>query len=138
MNYGSYSSQRYLETSVVTASPEQLVVMSYEGAIGLLKQAIIQIERKDYEGKRNSINRALGLVHHLQNSLDMNRGGEISIELRRIYQYVSSKIVEGSIHFKSDPLNEAVKLLSTLLEPWREIVSQKQNQANSMPAGMVG
>jgi flagellar protein FliS len=138
MSYGSYSSQRYIETAIITASPEQRVVMIYEGAIGLLKQATTQIECKDLEGKRNSINRALGLVHHLQSSLDMSRGGEISVELNRIYKYVSSRIVEGSMHLKTDALNEAANLLSTLLESWREVASQKQNQANSMPTKMVG
>jgi len=76
-------------------------------------------------------------VHHLQSCLDMQRGGEISSELRQIYTYVSSKIVEGSMQLKTDPLYEAVNLLSTLLESWREIASRKDQPA-VMPARMVG
>ena len=50
MNYSP--SQRYYETSVSTSSPEQLVVMLYEGAIRQLKQAVMQIESRNLDGKR--------------------------------------------------------------------------------------
>jgi flagellar protein FliS len=137
MSYGAYSSNRYLETAVLTATPEQLVVITYEETIRRLKQAIGQIDSKDFEGKRRTVNQALAMVHHLQSCLDMQRGGEISSELRQIYTYVSSKIVEGSMQLKTDPLYEAVNLLSTLLESWREIASRKDQPA-VMSARMVG
>ena|SRR5215469_4041629 len=138
MSQANHSSQRYLETAVLTASPEQLVVMMYEEAIRHLKQAITQIDCNDFEGKRRSINLALGIIHYLQNSLDMNRGQDIAVELRRIYKYVSSKVVEGSIQLKTAPLEESVRLLSTLLESWREVAAQRQKQAHSIATTMVG
>lgn len=138
MSYGTYSSQRYLETSILTATPEQLVVMMYEGAIRHLKLSITHIEERNLEGKRLSINKSLEIINGLRSALDMTRGQDIAVELRRIYSYVSSKIVEGSIQLKTDPINEAVQLMSTLLESWREVAIQRQKQANTMTARMVG
>jgi flagellar protein FliS len=93
--YGDQSYGRYLETSVITATPEQLVVMLYEGAIRYSKQAIVQIENRDLQGKRVSVDRALGIVQQLQTSLDMKRGGELAVDLRRLYQYIGSKILQA-------------------------------------------
>ena len=138
MTYGTYSSQRYLETAIRTATPEQLIVITYEETIRCLKQAITQVETTNFEGKRRSVNLALGMVHHLQSCLDMERGGEISNELRRIYKYVSAQIVDGSMQLKTDPLNEAITILSTLLESWREVAFRKQQESIATSANLVG
>jgi flagellar protein FliS len=138
MTYGTYSSQRYIETAILTASPEQRVVLLYEQAIRSLKLAAVHIEQKNLEGKRRSLDNVLGILRHLQTSLDMRQGGEIAVELRRIYQYIGNKVLEASIQLKTDPLQEAAQLLSTLLESWREVASRTEKGANSMPARMVG
>jgi flagellar protein FliS len=138
MSYGTYSSQRYIETAILTASPEQRVVLLYEQAIRSLKQAIVYIEQKDLEAKRRSLDNVLGVLQHLQTSLDMRQGGEIAIELRRIYQYISNKVLEASVQLRTGPLHEAVQLLSTLLESWRQIASPTEKSANPTPARMVG
>src|SRR5437763_16087006 len=100
MSYGTYSMNRYQEPSITTASPEQLVVMMYEGAILSLKQAATQIEAKDLMGKRHSINRATATVQHLQGTLHRERGGNITADLDRIYTHALGKILEGPTHLK--------------------------------------
>ena len=137
MTYGQAYSDRYLETAVLTATPEQLVVMLYEGAIRYLSQAMVCIEVRDYERKRVAVDLALGIVEHLQTSLDMRKGGAISGELRKLYKYIGAKILQGSIELKTEPLDEAVKLLSTLLESWRQVASRKQ-ASRIMSAEAVG
>ena len=135
MNNRNHSSNRYFETSVTTSSPEQLVVLLYEAAIRHLKQAITNIEDKDLNGKRQSVDRAMAIVQHLQSTLDMERGGQISLELDRLYTYVVFRILDGSAKLTVGPLEEAVKLLSSLLEAWREVAKQKQGL--SLPAKSV-
>ena len=134
MSYGTYSLNRYQETSITTASPEQLVVMMYEGAILSLKQAATQIEMKDLMGKRHSINRATAIIQHLQGTLDKQRGGNIAEDLDRIYTYVLGRILEGSIQLKPAPLHEAVKVLENLLDSWEEIARQKRPSVISKKA----
>lgn len=135
MNYSP--SQRYYETSVSTSSPEQLVVMLYEGAIRQLKQAVMQIESRNLDGKRQSVDRAVAIIQHLQGTLDMRRGGEISVELDRLYSYVLSRIIDGSTRLETAPLHEAAKLLTTLLSSWEEVARQKQEKTVSPPVRMA-
>ena len=136
MNYQNLLG-RYEETSVRTSSPEQLVVMLYEGAIRYLRQAVNQIQEKDLQGKRQSVDRALAIVQHLQGTLDMRRGGEISVELDKIYSYITSRILAGSTELKTAPLEEAAKLLGTLLTSWEEVARQKNQQSKSGPARVL-
>ncbi len=137
MNNWGHPTRNYYETSVTTSSPEQLVVMLYQGAVRHLKQAVIDIQNNDLVGKRQSVDRAMAIVQHLQGTLDMERGGEISVELDRIYTYVTSCILDGSIKLKTAPLEEAVKLLATLLESWEEIARQKYIQSVPPQASTV-
>src|SRR5580700_9999816 len=111
MSNWNSSASRYYETSVTTASPEQLVVMLYEGAIKYLRQSVTAIEEKNLVGKRQSIDRAMAIVQHLRNTLDMERGGEISVELDKLYIYMTNCIINGSIKLQTAPLQEAIKLL---------------------------
>ncbi len=134
MNKWGQPSRSYYETSVTTSSPEQLVVMLYQGAIRYLKQSVIEILKVDLVAKRQSVDRAVAIVQHLQSTLDMERGGEISVELDRLYSYVLSRILDGSIKLETAPLEEAVKLLTTLLESWEEVARQKQIRFVPPPA----
>jgi len=114
-------------------------VMLYDGALRNLNLAISCIESKDIEGKRVSVNRALAIVQHLQGTLDLERGGELAAGLNRIYDYVVTKILEGSMQLKASPLQEAVKLLKNLLSSWEEVARQKQRQPHSgLSKVMVG
>jgi len=134
MNNGSILTQRYQQTSVNTATPEQLVVMLYEGAIQALKKAVAAIEQNDLEQKRTSVDRTLGLIQHLQNTLDMERGGEIAADLDRLYTYMTSRIMEASTTLDAAPLREVIKLVSPLMEAWKEVARKKQESLSSEKA----
>jgi flagellar secretion chaperone FliS len=135
MNYGSSLTQRYQETSVNTASGEQLVVMLYEGAIKSLRTAVADIEAKNIEGKRQAVDKALGIVQHLQDTLDRERGGHIAADLDRLYTYIISRILDGSAKLEVAPIQEAVKLLTPLLSAWEEVARKKHE--TPVPAEVV-
>ena len=120
----------YQEVAVQTSSPTKLVVMLYEGAIRFLRQSIAAIEAKDFERKRQSIDRGMAVIQHLQSTLD-KRGGEMSVELDRLYTYITSRVLEGSGKLEIAPLEEAVKLLTTLLSGWQQIANKEQEQTVS-------
>jgi flagellar protein FliS len=137
MSNWNNSATRYYETSVTTASPEQLVVMLYEGAIKYLRQSIAAIEEKNLVGKRQSIDRAVAIVQHLQGTLDMQRGGEISVELDKLYTYMIRGIVNGSVKLQTAPLEEVVKLLTTLLEGWEVVAKERRRERSAPTQGTV-
>lgn len=128
-------SHTYQEISVQTSSPVKLVVLLYEGAIRFLRQSVTAIQKKDLETKRQSIDRAVAVIQHLQGTLDMDRGKQVAAELDRLYAYITSRIVEGSAKLQVAPLEEAIKLLTVLLSGWEEVV--KKEQANAVPTTLL-
>ena len=128
-------SNTYQEIAVQTSSPTKLVVMLYEGAIRFLGQSVTAIRSNDIEGKRQSIDRAMAVIQHLQSTLDRDQGGDVAAKLDNLYIYITSKIMEGSTKLQTAPIEEAIKLLNVLLSGWEEIV--KKEQGNTVPTTLL-
>jgi flagellar secretion chaperone FliS len=122
-------SNRYKEIAVQTSSPTRLVVMLYEGAIRFLQQSIAAIVSNDLDLKRQAVDRAVAVIQHLQNTLDLDRGGEVAAELYRLYTYIHSRILEGSTKLQIVALEEAIKLLTVLLSGWEEAARKEEQHA---------
>ena len=78
----------YKENSITTQSKGRLIVMLYEGAIKFMKLAIENIEQKDYEAKNNYLIRAQNIITELNAVLDVEAGGEIAENLRKLYVFM--------------------------------------------------
>jgi flagellar protein FliS len=136
MSYPNHRSTTYQETSVNTASPTKLVVMLYQGSIRFLGQAIDDIQAKNLTQKAQSIDRAVAIIQHLQSTLDLTNGQEIARELDRLYTYVLDRILQGSVRLDPAPIQEAIKLLTTLLSAWEGITNEPETKT-SVPAGVL-
>ena len=126
MNLYTNKTNTYKEVAVQTSSPAKLVVMLYEGAIRFLRQSISAIPLKHLSAKRHSIDRAVAIIQHLQSTLDLQQGQQVAAELDRLYDYITSRVIEGSGRLDVAPLEEAIKLLTVLLSGWEEIVKKEQ------------
>jgi len=114
----------YLKTDIETASPLKQVVMLYDKAIVCLKDAINNIQEGDIKSKINNINRATEIILALNSSLDMEQGKEIAKDLRDLYEFSYSKILEA--HAKNDIklLEDIIEILNTLRSAWEELLSK--------------
>jgi flagellar protein FliS len=119
----NHATTRYYESQVTTSSPEKLVVMLYEAAIRSLTQSISHVENGNPNGKRDSVDKALAIIQQLQTTLDMEKGGHIAAQLERLYGYITSRILDGSANLDKRPLEEAVRLLTTLHSAWATVAS---------------
>lgn len=128
MSYGNSRSALYKETSVVTASPTQLVVMLYEGAIRFLTNAARNIRSGDLVGKSESVSRAVAIIQHLRDTLDLEKGQHIARDLDRLYQYTLSRVLEGSTKLNPTAIEDAIKVLANLLPAWEEIAKKEHEQ----------
>jgi flagellar secretion chaperone FliS len=128
MNYPNRRSGLYKETSVLTASPTNLVVMLYEGAIRFLTRAASDIRKRDLVSKAESVSRGVAIIQHLRFTLDMEKGQNIARELDRLYEYALSRVLEGSSRLDAAAIDEAVKVLSNLLPAWEEIAKKEQEK----------
>ena len=121
----------YKEVSISTSSPTNLVVLLYQGSVRFLREAVDDIKRQDDVHKCQSIDQAAAIVHYLQSTLDTEKSQDLARELKRLYDYITVRIDEGSTRLDCQPIEEVIKLLETLLSGWEQIALIEQKNAVS-------
>ena len=124
----SYGQQQYKKTQVATVDRGRLIVLLYEGAISFLTKAKACLEEKDIPGACNLINRAQDIIDELNASLNMEAGGEISGNLRKLYLFMSDQLVKAKMGNGEDTISEVVRMLGTLNDAWRQAVVTPEAQ----------
>jgi flagellar secretion chaperone FliS len=117
----------YRRTAVQSSSPLGLVVMLYDGAIKFVLEAREAIARNDVRARTTAVSRALAIVAELQNTLNLKEGGEVGLELDRLYSYLNTRLLDITAKADDEAAKEVHKLLSTLREGWSQIASQQQS-----------
>lgn len=100
----------------MTASPEELVMMLYNGIIRFVNEAKQAIDDKNIERAHNSITRAQDIVLELMSTLDMQY--DISKNLYSIYEYLSRRLIEANLKKDKVALDEVESLVSDLKDTW--------------------
>ncbi len=111
----------YRQAAVTTQSRGRIVVMLYEGAIKFLKLGAKAIEEGDPAGKGHYINKALDIIDELNMSLDMEAGGEISENLRKLYVFMGTHLAQANSRSDTKMIREIITLLEELNQGWRAI-----------------
>jgi flagellar protein FliS len=111
----------YQDSAVTTQSKGRLIVLLYDGAIKFMKLAIKELQAGNFEAKGKYINKAQDIINELNAVLDMNAGGDIANNLRKLYCFMSNRLSEANI--KRDPkmINEVIKLMEELNQSWKAI-----------------
>ena len=120
MSYGNYA-QEYRKNAVIGASPVQLVVMLYDGALKFMEQGKVSMAARDIQKQNHYIQKAQRIVMELMSSLDMVKGGEIAKNLLALYTYVLEELVSANIEDRSECLDRAMRTLTELRESWVEV-----------------
>jgi len=108
-----------LETSVAAASPIQLIILLYDGAISASKTAVLHINNKNYEKKGAAISKAIMIIESgLRLSLDKEVGGEIAENLDAMYRYMSDRLYYANLKKQTEPVQEVIDLLLDLRSAW--------------------
>jgi flagellar protein FliS len=123
-----YGANRYKQASVQTATPAQILLMLYEGAIKNVKKATECLDRKDIAGKGAYIGKAHDIVNELVNTLNFEVGGNIARDLERLYNFMIEQLVKANSENSKECLQAVQKLLETLLAGWRGAIEQTQKQ----------
>jgi flagellar protein FliS len=112
--------QAYKESAVLTAPPERLVVMLYDGIRRFLFQATVAMREGNIELSNNRLQRAEAIIDELNATLDMSQG-EVAERLRALYQFSRRHLMQARLQRSPEMVEEAAKLLDTLGDAWREI-----------------
>ncbi|GAB6086322.1 flagellar export chaperone FliS [Alkaliphilus crotonatoxidans] len=109
---------QYKESSIKTASPQELTLMLYNGAIKFMNQGKLHIQQKNVEGANEALKRAQDIIQELNITLDMKY--EISQNLRSIYLYILEKLVDANISKDCVYLDESIEMVTELRDTWKE------------------
>ncbi|MEH2920911.1 flagellar export chaperone FliS [Samsonia erythrinae] len=124
--YNMKGSQAYaqvgLESSVMSASPHQLIVMLFDGARSAMMRARILIEQGDIPGKGVALSKAIDIINNgLKAGLDNEKGGELVENLSALYDYMSQRLLIANLHNDANAIAEVEALLENIADAWRQI-----------------
>ena len=122
MAYGNQA-QEYRKNAVLGASPAQLVVMLYDGALRFIEGGRLAMAAKDLSRQNESLQRAQKIVIELMSTLDREKGGELATNLASLYDFVLDRLMRANIEDAEKPLDEAARTLRELREAWVQIAT---------------
>ncbi len=128
-----------METGVLAASPNKLIIMLYEGAIAACQSAIMHMQKKDIENKGAMLSKAIMIIESgLRLSLDKKAGGEVAASLDSLYAYMSHRLTIANIRNQPEQVQEVIKLLTDLKGAWEAIGNEqaRSSAASQMPASI--
>lgn len=108
------------ENAINTATPEELTLMLYDGALKFANKAVIAIEKKNYTEANNFIQRTKDIIRELQLTLNMKY--EISNQLRDAYEYMHYRLTQANIKKDLDMLNEVIEHIRLFRDTWKEAI----------------
>lgn len=114
----------YLRDAVLTASPEKLQLMLYDGAIRFLRQANEAIDRKDFETSFLRLTRAQNIVLEMRNGLNFDVNPELCKRAAAIYDFLYHKLIEANVTRDPRHIADALRVLEIERETWRMIVDK--------------
>ena len=114
-------SQVSLQTEVMEADPHKLIQLLLEGSLTRLSMAKNFIELGDIEKKNEKIGQVVEILCSLQESLDHERGGEISMNLERLYDYMTRRLFDANRLNDNNIITEVMGLLLEIKAGWEGI-----------------
>jgi flagellar protein FliS len=119
--YLASSRSAYQKSAVLTATPEQLVVMLYDGAHRFLSQAAAAMRERDVPTTHQRLRRAEAIIHHLLSTLDFEQAGELPHQLQSIYLFCLRHLNEARAHLDPERVEQVDRLLGELREAWAQV-----------------
>jgi flagellar secretion chaperone FliS len=114
------------------ATPHQLTKMLFSGALRALAIAETAMKQKQFQLKGEQLARAINIIEGLDDSLDMEKGGELAENLRGLYIYMVQRLYKSS--FDNDPVivREVSELLREISSAWDNIPLEDRNKTSVM------
>jgi flagellar secretion chaperone FliS len=117
-----HMADRYLKEQLETASPEQLLLLLYDGAIRFLRIARKAMENQEWEKSHQHLIKTQNILVELMTSLDMEIGGDVARNLYRLYDYYIWSLVQANIHREVCRVDEILEHLKNLKQTWEQAI----------------
>lgn len=113
---------QYNNSRILTASPAELTLLLYEGAIKFGNIAIVKMEQKDIPGAHYNIVRVEKIIDYLRETLDMKY--KVAEDFERIYVYLSGRLTDCMISKDPKDMEEIVMHLRSVRDNWKEVMKR--------------
>lgn len=110
----------YATNKILTATPAELTLMLYEGAIKFCNIAVKAIEEKDIEKAHTNIVKAEKIIQEFQATL--NHKYAVAEDFNNVYNYLSERLLEANMKKDKEILEEVLKHLRTMRDTWKEVM----------------
>ena len=111
---------QYKNSKILTASPAELTLMLYEGAIKFCNIAITAIEQKDIEKAHINIVKTQRIIEHFRLTLDMKY--PVAQDFDRVYEYLARRLVQANVKKDKEILEEILEHLHSMRDTWKEVM----------------
>ncbi len=127
------AAEAYKRQQVLTATPEQLTLMLYNGCLKFIGEGIEAVKDKKYESANTSLIKAQRIISEFRLTLNMDY--EISHQLFPLYNYVYDRLIEGNMKSDTAPLEEAKEIITELRDAWVGAMKKARAEKNQGKGG---
>jgi len=120
---------QYQSNKVMTASPAELTLMLYDGAIKFGNVAVAAIEQKDIQKAHTNIIKVQKIIDYLRQTLDMKY--PVAKDFDNIYAYLSKRLVEANIKKDAEIMEEVNTHLRSVRDNWKEVMRINREKGNA-------
>jgi len=118
------AAQNYLRTKVLTATPEQLQMMLFDGVVRFGEQARVALQQKNYEQSHSLITRMQKIIAELTAGLKHEMDPDLCGKLASLYNYAYRKLIEANVERHIEALDDALNVLKFQRETWSMLLQQ--------------
>lgn len=111
---------QYNNSKILTASPAELTLMLYEGAIKFCNIAITAVEQKDIQKAHDNIVKTQKIIEHFRVTLDMKY--PVAQDFERVYVYLEQRLVQANMKKDPEILQEVLDHLRSMRDTWKEVM----------------
>jgi flagellar protein FliS len=120
MNMATNAAAAYKDSKIYTASPSELTLMLYEGAIKFCNLAIIANEKKEYDKVNTNIIKAERIITEFRTTLNFDYPVAKQFEL--VYDYIYRRLIDANIKKDNEILEEALGYIREMRDTWKEVM----------------
>lgn len=118
--------QQYEKSKILTASPAELTLMLYEGAIKFANIAVMAIEKGDVEKAHNNIRKDERIIEEFQ--VTLNHKYPVAKDFDEVYKYLQQRLLEANIKKDKVIMEEVLRHLRTMRDTWKDVMRLAKTQ----------
>ncbi|MCQ2788912.1 MAG: flagellar export chaperone FliS [bacterium] len=120
--------KQYKKNQVETATPEQILILLYDGAINFLNKAKLNLEANDDESFHHNMQCCKNIIAEFMDTLDMEQGGQFAAVLYNLYKYLRRLIITSDVSKNTVGIDEVLKHLTNLRNTWSQAIEKLKTE----------